>query len=199
MDLPDKTSSPKPEKNIKQVVTGAKQVQRPATKRFFDFLFAESPKALVKKIGREVMVPRVKAGFEEAANSFLSGMLWGDSSNRPISNVVRGTVLRGGIVNYHQASGPNSMAMAHQATVIQSSGNYQDLVVPTQQAAEFLLTNMYDLLNEYRIVAVGDLYDLAGITSAPSDNAYGWHTLDGARISKARDGYLLELPRPTLI
>ena len=200
MDLPDK-SAPQgvPKKAIKPVVSGAVQVQRPATRRFFDFLFAESPKVLAKKIGRDIVVPRLKASFEEAANGFLGGMLWGDGANRPMNHMVRGTVLRGGGVNYAHISDPaNALTQARQATV-QSSGNYQDIVVPTQQFAEVLLANMYDLLNQYRVVAVADLYELAAITPAPSDNAYGWTSLDTARISKVRDGYLLELPRPTLI
>ena len=201
MELPDKTAgAPSAKKDIKPVVTGAVQVQRPATRRFFDFLFAESPKVLARKIGRDLVVPRLKAGFEAAANEFLAGMLWGDSINRPMSNMVKGTVLRGGAMNYNAISSqPMGMTQARQATVGRSSGNYQDLILPSQQAAEILLANMYDLLNQYRVVAVADLYELAEQTPAPSDNAYGWTTLDGARISKVREGFLLELPRPNLI
>lgn len=201
MDLPDKTAGePAPKKKvITPVASGAKKVERPATRRFFDFLFAESPKALAAKVAREVMWPRAKAGFEEAANSFLAGMLWGEGVNRPLPNIVKGTVLRGGGVNYNSISTQTSMTQARQANVSRSSGNYQDLVLPTQQMAEAVLGNMYELLNEYRMVAVADLYEAAGVTPAPSDNAYGWMSMDGARISKVRDGYLLELPRPSLL
>jgi hypothetical protein len=201
MDLPDKTAGePQPKKKVfTPVASGAKKVDRPATRRFFDFLFAESPKALAGKVARDVLWPRAKAGFEEAANSFLAGMLWGDGVNRPLPNIVKGTVLRGGGMNYQAISTQNSMTQARQANVSRSSGNYQDLVLPTQPMAEAVLGNMYELLNEYRMVAVADLYEAAGVTPAPSDNAYGWMSMDGARISKVRDGYLLELPRPSLL
>lgn len=204
MDLPNKSETPGPapkKKDIKPVIPGAVQVPRPATRRFFDFLLAESPKALARKIGHDVLVPRAKAGFEEAINSFLSGMLWGDSSNKPVSNMVRGTVLRGGGTNYAGiSSAPSGLQQAQSALPVpQSSGNYQDIVCPTQQHAELVLANLYDLLNEYRVVAVADLYELANITPQISDNAFGWVSLDGARITKARDGFLLELPRPTRI
>jgi hypothetical protein len=201
MDLPDKTAGePQPKKKvITPVASGAKKVDRPATRRFLDFLFAESPKALAGKVARDVLWPRAKAGFEEAANSFLAGMLWGDGVNRPLPNIVKGTVLRGGGMNYQAISTQNSMTQARQANVSRSSGNYQDLVLPTQPMAEAVLGNMYELLNEYRMVAVADLYEAAGVTPAPSDNAYGWMSMDGARISKVRDGYLLELPRPSLL
>lgn len=201
MDLPDKTAAvTPPKKDIKPVVSGAKKVQRPASKRFFDYLFAESPKDLARKVGRDVIVPRVKAGFEQAFNEFLSGMLWGNGMNRPPSNIVPGAVIRGGGINYQGISSqPSSMTQARQAITNQSSGNYQDLILPSQEYAEVLLANLIDLLNQYRVVAVADLYELAGQSPAISDNSYGWTSLDTARISKVRDGFLLELPRPSLI
>lgn len=205
MDLPDKTNPQAPKKKVEAVVsTPAKEMKRPASKKFFDFLFAESPKALLRKVGRDVIIPRAKAGVEEAAGNFLSGMLWGDSTNRPMgNNVVRGTVIRGGAVNYAAISNqPSSMTQARQALPPSAGGPYRDLVFQTVADAERVLGGMYDLLNEYRVVAVGDLYELALLPStatAISDNAHGWTSLDGARISKGRDGYVLELPRPTVI
>lgn len=202
MDLPNKGDGKAvpQKKEIKQVVSDAKQVSRPATRRFFDFLLAESPKDLLKRIGSEVLVPRAKAGIEEAFNSFVHGMFWGGGAAPP-SQIVRGTVLRGGGINYQGISSQQTgLQQARQALPVQQhSGNYQDLVVPTQESAEILLANMYDLLNEYRLVSVADLYEMAGITPSPSDGSYGWTNLDGSRIQKVRDGYLLQLPRPYLI
>lgn len=201
MDLPDKTAGPvPPKKKIEPVVSGAKQVQRPATRRFFDFLFAESPKAIAARIGSEVVVPKLKMAFEDAANGFLSGMLWGEGSNRPISSMLQGSMMRGGGINYNAISSqPQSLMQARQANTSRPPGSYRDLTLPSQQYAEILLANMYDLLNQYRVVAVADLYELAGMTPQPADNGYGWTSLDGSRISKVREGFLLELPRPTLI
>jgi len=201
MQLPDKSVGEAPKKEIKQIVPSgsAVKVSRPATKRFFDFLFAESPKDLAKRVGRELVVPRIKAGFEEAANSFLAGMLWG-GGQRPPSNIVPGAVMRSGAVNYTGVSTQNAMLAARSAVVpAQTGGNYQDLVVPTQQYAEALLSNMYDLLNTYRVGAVADLYEAAGLSPSISDNSYGWTSLEGATIRRVANGYVLELPRPTLI
>lgn len=198
MDLPDKTN-PQKKKVVKPLVESSQEVKRPATRRFFDYVFAESPKDLIKKVARDVLVPRAKAGFEEAFNNFLGGMLWGDPTNRPMSHMVRGTVIRGGSVNYAAiSSNPASqarLALPHSS----SAGNYRDLVFPTVQDAEIVLGGMYDLLNEYRVVAVGDLMEMSNRPVAISDNSYGWTSLDGARISKVASGYVLELPRPTLI
>lgn len=198
MDLPDKTQPEPSKKEIPRIVAPGqvKQVKRSASKRFFDFLFQESPKELSKKIGRDVLVPRLKVGFEDSVKTFVHGMLWG-SGGAPQS-IVQGQVLRGGVVAYNQVSEQSPMGMARQAGP-STSGNYQDLVFVELSKAEMALANLYDLINRYRVVAVGDLYEMAGITAAPSDNSIGWRSLDGARISKVRDGYCLELPRPSLI
>lgn len=198
MDLPDKTApTSAPKKNIQPVISGAVQAPRPASRRLMGFLFAEKPKDLSAKIGRDVVVPRIKAGVEEALRAFIHGMFWGNGP-APTSNIVQGTVLRAGGVQYNQISSlpPGTSPTVSSTT---SSGNYQDLVCPSQQEAEMLLSNMIATLNQYRVVAVADLYEMARIKPAPSDNAFGWYSLDGARISKVRDGYLLELPRPGTI
>lgn len=207
MDLPNKQEPQKPaaeapKKNIKPIVVEGVIVKapRPVTRRFLDFVFAESPQDLVKRIAKDTLVPRAKAGVEEALQSFIHGMFWGQGPS-PVSGIVKGTVLRGGTVNYNAVSSgpPSGLTMAREANQSRSTGNYQDIVCPTQDIAERILAQLYDVFNQYRVVSVADLYEMANITPAPSDNAYGWVSLDGARISKERDGYVLALPRPTLI
>lgn len=206
MDLPDKSSGTPPEqpkKQIKAVVESGQvsKTPRPMTRRFLEYVFAESPKELLKRVGRDTLMPRAKAGVEEALQNFIHGMFWGQGSP-PLSNIVKGTVLRGGGMNYNAISSTQSALQQAQAAApspTRSSGNYEDLTCPTQEVAERILANLYEVFNQYRVVAVADLYEMANITPAPSDNAYGWLSLDGARISKERNGYVLALPRPTLI
>lgn len=204
MEFPNKQDPPKepePKRVIKPVVGEGLifKAPRPVTRRFFDFVFAESPKAIVGRIGTDILVPRMKAGMEEAFNSFIHGMFWGQGS-APLSNIVRGTVLRGGGVNYNAVSSqPSALTQARQSNESRSTGNYEDLICPTQAVAERILTQLFEVFNQYRVVSVADLYEMANITPAPSDNAYGWMSLDSARITKERDGYVLALPRPTLI
>lgn len=203
MDLPNKSDIPAPtetapKKHIEPVIGGAVKVPRPATRRFFDFIFVSSPKELAKKVVVNTLVPRAKAAAEESFNGFLHGMLWGAGAP-PQSNIVQGNVLRGSAQVYHNAQNvPSGLAQAR-ADVARSSGNYEDVVCATVMDAETLLSQMYSTLNQYRVVAVADLYEMARIETAPSDNAYGWLSLDGAKIVQSNKGYVLELPRPKLI
>jgi len=199
MELPDKTQAPRPTKQVKQIVPkgAAKPASRPATRRLLDFVFAESPKALGKRVIEGTVVPRLKAAGEEAIGSFLHGMLWGGGSP-PTSQLLQGAVLRpGGGVNYAAIS--NGAQMPPQVPITQTQGPYSDVVVPTEQFAQSVLAYMFDLFNQYRVVTVGDLYEAAGLTSDPQHEGLGWYSLDGSKITKERDGYRIALPRPTTI
>lgn len=198
--FPDKSQPEAPKREIKAVIPTATLSDRGSSRKFFGFLFAESPKELGAKIGREVMVPRIKAGVEASLNAFLSGMLWGGGP-RPFDGMVNGTVLRAGSgsPNYNVISSSSGLQQAQAATTVKSSGQYKNVVCPSQDRAEILLANLLDTFNHYNVVCVADLYEMAGIKPSPADNAFGWLNLDGARIVKSRDGFELELPRPVRI
>lgn len=202
MELPNKsdTGPNRPQKpaHMTPVVPGAVPVKRPATRRFFDYMFAESAKDVSKKVGSEVVMPRIKSGIEEAFRTFLHGVLWGGGSSIG-PNIVAGTVLRGGNNVYHNAGTTPSQVLAAQANVSRAAPSYQDLVYGTQSFAETVLANMIDTLNQYRVVTVADLYEISNVTPPQGSGATGWTNLDSARIMKNRDGYVLELPRPRMI
>lgn len=204
MDLPDKTApvsaQPTPRQPLKPVISGVVAVKRPATRRFLDFIFAESPKDIAVKIGRDLLVPRAKVAFLDAANGFLSGMLLGNGNAN--INILGSSTMRGGGMNYQAISsvgGMTPMAQAMAANQAAASVGYQDLVVPTQRDAEILLSNMFALLNKFNAVTVADLKEMANQGTSISDNSYGWRSLDGARIVAERNGFSLQLPKPTIV
>lgn len=200
MDIPDKSKPAEEPKKAPPVIPqgGAERVKRPARKRIMNFVIAENPKELAKDVGRNLVVPRLKASFEEAFNSLLAGLLWGNSANRPTNGIVRGTVLNpnttvyGGVVN----GGVSPQQLAAAAMPNRPSG-YQDVKVPTQQYAEALLARLYQDLNEYRMVSIADLYEAANLPTEPQDHKMGWYSLEGAHVEIVRDGFVLALPRPT--
>ena len=73
-----------------------------------------------------------------------------------------------------------------------------------KKALELYDTGVLDQLeaaiNQYQIVSVADLYDLAGITCRSyTANKYGWTDLQSAKVVRTRDGYILQLPRTVQI
>ena len=54
---------------------------------------------------------------------------------------------------------------------------------------------MDEIMEEYEIVRVADLYDLVGVTGEHTDNKYGWTNIRNAEIERVRDGYRIKMPR----
>jgi hypothetical protein len=205
MDLPDKskpaTPQPEPKHVPKAVVTGAVPVKRPATRRFLDYVFAESPKQIAQKVATQTVVPRLKLSAYEAFEGFIRGMFLGGVA-KPLSGFQSPTPFQPGSgINYAGVtSGQTPLQQAQQANMARPNvGNYRDLTLPTMEKAEFLYANLIQVHNKYRVVTVADLWEMAGLTPEPSMNHYGWRTLENAQIATSAQGYVLRMPPPILV
>lgn len=76
-----------------------------------------------------------------------------------------------------------------------------DIVFPSIEDVSDIVNALIDIIDNYSVVTVADLYDLAGISSnyAHKEHIYGWTSIDGYRIKCARDGYRLIMPKPIRI
>lgn len=83
--------------------------------------------------------------------------------------------------------------MSHRA---RSTHDFGEIIIDTRVEAEAVIDKMFHQMEKYGQVTVSDLYDLVGITSAYTDNKWGWIDLQGTDIRRTRDGYLLKLPPP---
>lgn len=77
--------------------------------------------------------------------------------------------------------------------------NFDEIILPTRREAEEVLNFLFDLLTRYDTVSISDLYELVGETGQFTDEKWGWNDLTGASVTRVRDGYLLNLPRPVTI
>ena len=73
-----------------------------------------------------------------------------------------------------------------------SRHNFDDIILDSRGEAEEVLSHLVDLVDDYGMASVADLYDLVGITSNFTDNKYGWTNLSSASVSRVRDGYLID-------
>ena len=65
-----------------------------------------------------------------------------------------------------------------------------------RQDAEIVLAKMFELLQIYRNVSIGDMFDLAGISSPNgyTDMKFGWRSLDGAQVIPLGSKWVINLP-----
>ena len=77
--------------------------------------------------------------------------------------------------------------------------DFTEFVFDNRAEAEEVLGALNDLTIEYGKASVSDLYSLVGHDHEYTTNKYGWTDLSNAYISKTREGYVINLPRPKLI
>jgi hypothetical protein len=75
--------------------------------------------------------------------------------------------------------------------------DFGEIVIESRGEAEQVIDTLIEIVEQYGQATVSDLYGLVGITSAYTEQKYGWTTLQGANVQHVRGGgYLLVLPKP---
>jgi len=78
--------------------------------------------------------------------------------------------------------------------------NCEDIIFESQRDAELVIDAMSKIISQYGVVSVGDLYDLAHIsTDNYTANKYGWTNLNDINLVRTRAGYRIKLLKPTLL
>lgn len=74
---------------------------------------------------------------------------------------------------------------------------FDEIILQNRQDVEEVREQMYNILTQYEVVTVADLYGLVGIKPDHTDTTWGWTDLKGTEVGRVRGmGYLLDLPEP---
>lgn len=74
-----------------------------------------------------------------------------------------------------------------------------DIVYQFKGDAVQALACMYELLSEYGVVRVSDLYHVSGYNAEYADYRHGWTNVDSAKIEEVKGGYIIRMPKELLL
>lgn len=176
-------------KKVEKVVKGAvKTKKKSSSTRFKDVFIAEEASSVKDYILMDVLLPTIKKAISDIVSNGVDMLLYGETG--------RSSSRRSGSkVSYSKYYDERDRGRERDYRRIKSAYDYEDIFLETRAEAEEVLNRMDDLIDNYGIVSVADLYDLVGISSNYTDNKYGWTNLRNARVERARDGYYLNLPK----
>jgi hypothetical protein len=187
-----------PEKKIEKVIEG-KVIQRkkPLGKKFSELLIGGDSKSVGSYIFYDVLLPAMKDTIADVMTQGVERMLFGEArstSRRPGSR-------RGGSSNYTNYSNytrnkPPWDDRRQISPRARASHDFNEIILETRAEAEEVLDRLFDLVAKYETATVRDLYELVGAPSKFTDDKWGWADLRGAGITRVRNGYLLDMPRP---
>jgi hypothetical protein len=160
--------------------------------------FASDVRDIFSALFEDVVLPNVRTIIGDFVTSLIEMMLWGDRGGGS------GWGEPGGRQDYTRYSGRTrgvrraspSRRTPTRAVRPTRSHVVEDIFFEDRQDAEIVLADMLDRVETYGWVSVGDLYALCGISTSHHDEQYGWYSLSRVRITRTRDGYIINLPRP---
>ena len=177
------------EKRVDKVVHGKVKTQKNNKRKLADLFISEDAGNIKNYIFLDVIVPAVKKAIYDLVVGALDMSLYGGRGG----SGKRSTADRVSYRDYNSVSRRDTRSYESARTT--SGYSYDDIVLETRGEAEAVLSRMDEIMEEYEIVRVADLYDLVGITGEHTDNKYGWTNIRNAKIVRVRDGWKIEMPR----
>ena len=194
----------KAEKKVEKVVSGEViRRKQPMTKRIKAIFMGGDSQSVKDYVLLEVIVPAFKDTIADAVTGGIERIIFGDNY-RP--GPRRGRGYGGGphnAFNYAAVSNRNSVAggafREDPRTQLSRRGrathSFDEVIFPSRADAEAVLTQMFDLLDQFEVVAVSDFLELSGVSGNFTDHRFGWTDLRGVQAHRTRGGgYILGLP-----
>jgi hypothetical protein len=197
---PDET--PEPEgKKIEKVITGEViRRKKPLGKRLAETFIGGDAKGVWGYVLYDVLIPAAKDMVADAGREALERMLFGDG--RPSRRETR-RGLGGGVGNVrydrYSSGGRREDPRPQMSRRARAHHDFDEIILGSRAEAESVIERMFDVLSKYEQVTVAELYEMLEITASYTDEKYGWTDIRGAGVTRIRNGYLLDLPRPVLL
>lgn len=185
----EKKASAQEEKRVEKVVHGKVKTQKNNKRKLADLFISEDAGNVKNYIFLDVIIPAVKKAIYDLVVGALDMSLYGGRGG----GGRRSTADKVSYRDYNSVSRRDTRSYESARTT--SGYSYDDIVLETRGEAEAVLSRMDEIMEEYEIVRVADLYDLVGITGEHTDNKYGWTNIRNAKIVRVRDGWKIEMPR----
>lgn len=202
------TQTEKPDKpEVKKVVTGPVVTRKkPLGKRFIEHFLGGDARGVWGYVVMDILIPAAQDMIVDGITEGAERMVRGEVRSSTRRGYRSGTGFGGGIGHhaYNRYSESRSSVhrrdprderpgMSRRARVMH---DFDEIILGTRVEAEEIIDRMYDIISKYEMVAVRDLYEMVELPVAYTDEKYGWTDLNGARVTRVRNGYLLDLPRP---
>lgn len=172
-------------KRAEKIVRGKVKTKKNEMRKLTDIFISEDVSNVKNYIIFDVLIPTFKKTIYDIVVNSLDISLFGGRGGSKRSRADR--------VSYDSYSRRDERTYSSSRTT--SGYSYDDIILETRGEAVAVLSRMDEIMEEYEIVRVADLYDLVGITGEHTDNKYGWTNIRNAEIVRVRDGYTIKMPR----
>lgn len=188
-------------KKVEKVISGeVVQKNKPIRQRFRAIFFGGDFKRTMAYIAAEVLLPSARNLIVDATTKGIERAVYGESIQRRRPLDSRPRIQYNSPIN--RLRDPRDRAyLPDQPPIAVNRDRYdfRDIILSSREEAELVLERLSDIIDQYEVASLADLYDLVGLPTSHIDNKWGWSYLTGAAVRQVREGYLLDLPAVTPI
>ena len=186
-----------PKEEVKKIIKGGVvQKKAPLGKKFKESLFGGTLVAAGHYILYDVLIPALQALLVDSIRGGSERLVYGEKVNPGIRrDGNRSYVNYGGYSNQGQGVIRRPQQPAQDLNRA-ARHNFDMNILETKGDAEDVLSQLVGLVDQYGQASVGDMNTLLGITGDFTDQKWGWTNLSSAYVSRVREGYLINLPKP---
>ena len=135
-----------------------------------------------KYIVEDVLIPTIKKTITDVVKNSIDMFFYGEVSRSNRSNSSR--------ISYSSYYDRDREPRSRRNSLL-----IDDIVLESRAEAEEVLDRLDEMIDEFGMASVLNLYDLIGVTAPFTADKYGWTDIRNATAVRVRDGYLLKLPR----
>lgn len=183
-----KQQEQKPEKKVEKVIAGtAKTKKKTEMSKFKDIFISEDASNVKSYVLMDVLIPAMKKAVSDIVTNGIDMILYGSTGG----GRKRSSSERVSYRNYYDRRDDRPLDRGR----TRQGYSYDDVILDSRGEAEEVIARMEEIIDQYGVASVGDLYDLVGISGTFTDQKYGWTNLRNAEPRRVRDGYMLLLPK----
>lgn len=185
----EQKASPIESKKVEKVVAKtAKTKKKSELTKLKDVFISEDVSNVKTYIISDVLIPAAKKAIYDIITNGIDMILYGGSGrSKSKSNVDK--------VSYRSYYETPKDRFGSNSTSITRGFEYDDIIFESRGEAEAVRTQMNEIIDQYGVVTVADLYEMANLSAPFTSNRYGWTSVRNADIGRVRDGYVLKLSR----
>ena len=183
-----KKTAPTDEKKIqKRVSKPAKTKKKGELRKIAEEFIVDDVKNIKTYVITDVLIPTIKDTIWDILTNTLDMFLFnGTKDHRKCGKSSPKISYR----DYYDSK--NDRGRNYE---IRDRFDYDDLEFDSRGEADAVLTGMLETIDQYGVVSVADMYDMADVTAPYTGNRYGWTSLRNAEVVRVRNAYIIKLPK----
>lgn len=180
-------------KKIEKVISGKATLQKKSlSRRFIETFFTGDAKDVKSYLIFDVLIPAIKETMSSLITKGAEMMLFGEATSRSSKSSSGGTYVSYG--GQYRKESRERLTPSRQNRM---AHRFDDVKFESRADAEQVIDILTEFIDLYGQATIGDFYDAVGITPEWTDDVdvFGWTDIRDVRVSRVRDGYILELPK----